>query len=155
MRHGGKISVILMAILHYASKQSKPKRPFPLDASILVLIAVLALVAFRFLGVRRESLSGKPTAAIYRMRDIARALQSFESDCGRFPTSAEGLQALLKCPPSVTGRWKGPYLSDLEEDPWEHAFLYACSGSPNAAYQLSSAGPDGVPGTSDDIPYAP
>jgi len=86
---------------------------------------------------------------------IKTTLGMFEVDCGRYPTTSEGLDALLKLPnnTSITN-WHGPYLekaSDLE-DQWGHKFGYRCPGNRNPnGYDLYSAGPDGKEGTADDI----
>ena len=79
----------------------------------------------------------------------------FDADCGRYPTTAEGLKALLEKPngSSITN-WQGPYLkkaSDLE-DPWGHEYIYRCPGIHNTnLYDLISMSPDGRSNTDDDI----
>lgn len=74
------------------------------------------------------------------------ALRVFREDCGRFPSSAEGLSALA-ADPGVRG-WRGPYVRNLRPDPWGHPFLYSESAT---GVRLLSSGPDGVAGTADDI----
>ncbi|HUB86663.1 MAG TPA: type II secretion system protein GspG [Verrucomicrobiae bacterium] len=81
---------------------------------------------------------------------IKSALDQFEVDNAFYPQS---LQDLLKQPAGAT-HWIGPYLDPpkLPVDPWGHEYFYACPGKHNTnSYDLFSAGPDGKPGTDDDI----
>ena len=81
------------------------------------------------------------------------ALGIYELDNGAFPSTAEGLAALVRKPQGEKG-WKGPYvdLKAIPLDPWGNAYVYRFPGvkHPNR-YDLSSWGPDGKPGTADDI----
>jgi general secretion pathway protein G len=90
----------------------------------------------------------------YPMQMVKPALGMFAVDCGHYPTTAEGLEVLLKLPnnTSITN-WHGPYAvaNDLK-DPWGHEYIYRCPGIHNIdGYDLSSMGPDGKEGTDDDI----
>lgn len=80
----------------------------------------------------------------------------FSVDCGRYPTTAEGLNALITCPTDISPKlWKGPYLdsSKLLRDPWGHDFVYRCPGIHNTnAYDLYSKGPDGISKSDGDDP---
>jgi type II secretion system protein G len=89
-------------------------------------------------------------------KDIAilrTALSIYEVDSGRYPTSAQGLASLLKQPEGAKN-WKGPYLQldEIPKDPWGNPYFYLCPGVRNeGGYDLSSNGPDGKPGTDDDV----
>ncbi len=74
------------------------------------------------------------------------ALDAFRKDCGRFPSTEEGLAALVS-DPRVEG-WKGPYIFKLNPDSWKQLFIYVSNVS---SIRLSSAGPDRKAGTADDI----
>ncbi len=74
------------------------------------------------------------------------ALDAFRKDCGRFPSTEEGLTALV-ADPRVEG-WKGPYIFKLNPDPWKQVFIYT---SDISSIKLFSAGPDSKAGTPDDI----
>lgn len=68
---------------------------------------------------------------------------------GRFPTTEEGLEALIKRPTGVgTDRWQGPFLKETEIplDPWENPYVYVHPGRINPDYDIISYGADGVPG---------
>ena len=58
------------------------------------------------------------------------ALNSFEIDCGRYPSTAEGFAPLLARPAGVTN-WHGPYLESVPKDPWGHAYVYRYPGIHN------------------------
>jgi len=81
---------------------------------------------------------------------LAAALEQFRQDCGRYPTAAEGVTALLAPPPQLSG-WRGPYTRGVT-DPWGGAFSYIPPPTPTSgAYRLTSAGPDMRAGTADDL----
>lgn len=99
---------------------------------------------------------------------LSGSLDAFEVDIGRYPTSDEGLNALLVCPASVTEKlWRGPYIgpcgipikpSELDSirylrDPWNNKYRYTyTSDHPHdRLYDIISAGSDGRFGTKDDI----
>lgn len=92
-------------------------------------------------------------AAQAHLTRIAAALNAYAADCGRYPTTAEGLEPLLAQPAGAQG-WRGPYLDAwwVNADPWGHAIRYIESGDANRQpYRLVSAGPDGKFETRDDI----
>jgi general secretion pathway protein G len=80
---------------------------------------------------------------------LGAALDAFATDGGRYPTNSEGLSALIY-PPQDVRKWNGPYLRSpaLATDPWGSRYSYTETGG---AYRVASPGPDGKPGTSDDI----
>jgi len=117
---------------------------------VLVIIAILAGIVLPRLVGRREQ--AQKTAALDQIANFKTALNNFEIDNGRFPTSDEGLQALLT-KPSDLADWKGPYLdvSKLPQDPWNHPYIYRFPGTNGKDYDLISEGADGQEGTADDI----
>ena len=78
------------------------------------------------------------------------ALQRFETDNGRFPTTEEGLQALVENPGNLPN-WKHSYIEKLPNDPWGHPYIYRCPGTGSKDFDLLSCGPDGHEGGGDDI----
>jgi type II secretion system protein G len=91
----------------------------------------------------------KSLYARWDLAAIKTALFSFELDNGRFPTSQEGLKALVE-KPSGLPQWR-QYLSAIPRDPWDHEYHYSSPGTGGNDFNLSSAGPDGKPGTADDV----
>jgi len=118
---------------------------------VIIIIGVLvAMVAPRLTGRSRQAREAATQADINA--HLSAALDLFELDNGRFPTTAEGMDALRTAPPGVR-RWKGPYLKrPMPMDPWGRPYIYRSPGQHNQEdYDLFSNGPDGVEGNKDDI----
>jgi general secretion pathway protein G len=118
---------------------------------MVILVTLATLVVPRFAG-RAES-TKKQAAAVDIKSNIRVALGMFETDCGRYPTTAEGLAALVNQPQNAPN-WQGPYFENsiMPKDPWGNPYIYECPGQHNIkGYDLSSCGPDGQPGGGDDI----
>ena len=92
----------------------------------------------------------KALHARWAMSALRRALRNFEIDNGRFPTSQEGLNALVHKPAADLPNWR-QYLDGTANDPWDHPYHYASPGAAGKEFDLFSAGPDGKPGTADDV----
>jgi len=117
---------------------------------VLVILAVLAAVVVPRLAKRGEQ--AKNAAALTDISNLETALDAFEVDTGRYPTSQEGLTALTQQPGGLTD-WKGPYLKRaVPNDPWGNAYVYRIPGQHNTeGYDLYSAGPNGQEGDTDDV----
>jgi len=82
---------------------------------------------------------------------LSQAVASFEIDNGRYPTADEGLDALVKKPKAADlANWRQE-AEKLPVDPWGHAYLYKIPGEKNTDFTIYSCGPDGKPGTADDV----
>jgi general secretion pathway protein G len=120
---------------------------------VLIIGILMAVVVPRMVGRTKTARLGAAKASL---KGIGTALSSFEVKAGRFPTTQEGLAALLKKPSDLNDdEWDGPYLSDFPKDPWGQEFIYASPGTINADYDLISKGPDKQENTADDITNAP
>mgnify|MGYP001556815902 FL=1 len=122
---------------------------------ILIAIALLViLVGILVANYPTVIVSGQTDATRIFVQDtVDTPLLTYHLDTGNYPTTEEGLQALIVQPATVTG-WKGPYLryTTLPQDPWHHEYHYAFPGIHNLkGYDVWSDGPDGISGTSDDI----
>jgi general secretion pathway protein G len=83
-----------------------------------------------------------------QMTAFTDALDRFHQDCGRYPTSAEGLAALIQ-KPAGCDTWKAYLdLDALPQDPWDRDYTYSLTGK--GSFQITSAGPK-EDETSDDI----
>ena len=117
---------------------------------VLVILAVLASVAvpvyFNKVDISRRD------ATKAEISTLKEALARFELENGRFPYTAEGLEALVVMPAGLEKTWSGPYVDKIPEDKWGHAYFYQYPGSENEnTYDLASAAKDGIFGTADDI----
>ena len=117
---------------------------------VLVILGVLAAVVLPNLAGKSEK--AKIGAAKADITVIDTALDDFNTDIGHYPSSDEGLRALIE-PMNVKG-WSGPYLkrNDVPKDPWGKDYIYRFPPSHNKGWpDVSSLGPDGQEGTADDI----
>jgi general secretion pathway protein G len=120
-------------------------------AEIMLVIAIIGILASvvvpRLTGRTQEA---RTQATRLQIENFVMALDAFEHDCGRYPGTDEGLEALREAPSGATG-WKGPYLRKrVPLDPWRNAYRYRYNGAP-ADYELLSMGPDSREGGSDDL----
>jgi general secretion pathway protein G len=107
-----------------------------------LLIGLVAPAALRQLG------SAKEKVAHQSIERLAGVLDIYKLDVGIYPTTEQGLQALITRPSGVT-RWNGPYVKGerVPEDPWGRPFIYRSpSQRPGHDYDLLSLGPTGQPG---------
>ena len=111
---------------------------------VLVIIGLLAtLVAPNFIG---QSEKAKPKAARVQLENLRNALDMFQLDVGRYPTTEEGLEA-LRVRPNSAPRWAGPYLRDeIPVDPWSRPYVYRSPGEGGGNYDIGSYGADGRAG---------
>ena len=113
---------------------------------LLVVLAILTLLA-GLVGPRvLNQLGGaKSKTASVQIADLDKSLELFKLDVGRYPTTEEGLDALVTRPGSANG-WTGPYLKGgVPTDPWGKPYKYANPG-PNGGIEILSLGADGAPG---------
>ncbi|EHP44244.1 general secretion type II pathway protein G [Cupriavidus basilensis OR16] len=113
---------------------------------LLVVVVIIGLLA-SYVGPKYFSQIGKSEVTVARSQIEAfeRALDSFRLDVGRYPSSEEGLAALLDRPGNLA-RWNGPYLKkNVPLDPWGHPYTYRAPGS-KGDFEIISLGKDGQPG---------
>ena len=114
---------------------------------VVIIGALAAMVVPRLVGRSTQALI---SAAKGDISSIASALKLFEMDNGRFPTTSEGLNALM-VEPSWANKWNGPYLEKRPLDPWGNEYKYVSPGKNHPDFDLSSMGPDKTEGGGDDI----
>lgn len=120
---------------------------------VITIISVLAAVVVpRFFGRSQEAriAAAKQTVA----GTFGIAMDLFEQDTGRYPTTEEGVAALILNPQIVN--WHGPYLksASVPLDPWGNLYKYAYPSELTPSqflYDIVSAGPDGAYGNEDDV----
>ena len=111
---------------------------------VLVLIGiVLGVVGGNFIGRGEKA---KADAAKIEISQIGQALDLYKLETGRYPSSAEGLQALVAAPAGASN-WNGPYWkkTTIPKDPWGNDYRYTAPGQ-KGAYDIVSLGADGKEG---------
>jgi len=125
--------------------QIKDRRGFTL-VEILVVVAIVGLL-LALVGPKiiRGLGKGQQGAAKAQIELLGQALDTFRLDVGRYPTSHEGLNALITNP--GIEKWDGPYLkkNTVPKDPWDKPYVYQAPGT-HCEYDLYSYGPDGTQG---------
>jgi general secretion pathway protein G len=118
---------------------------------VVVIIGVLvALIAPNMMG---QTDKARVTAAAADIHSISSALQMYKLDNYVYPTTDQGLQALVTMPggsPAPKNWNKEGYLPKKPVDPWGNDYIYISPGA-HGAFDLSSHGPDGKDGGDDDI----
>ena len=113
---------------------------------LLVVIVIIGMLA-SYVGPKYFAQLGKSeaTTAKAQIEALAKAMDTFRLDVGRYPTSDEGLNALTAQPDSAKG-WNGPYLKKgVPPDPWGRPYTYTFPVG-NGDFQILSLGKDGQRG---------
>ena len=125
---------------------------------ILVVLAIIGLLAGLAIS-NSDKIFGSSQAAIAKVfvRDsLKTSLVRYRIELGDYPSTAEGMAALLAAPANKSDRWRGPYIDSPGNkaplDPWGEPYQYRYPGTHNkGGYDLYSKGPDKADGTADDI----
>jgi general secretion pathway protein G len=132
------------------TKRARPSRPYGQGftlVELLVVLAILGLLAglvgpqvMKFLG------SSKTKTAALQIEDLSATLDLYRLEVGRYPSTSEGLEALVSDPGNAPN-WNGPYLkkSEVPKDPWGNDYQYRSPGD-NGPYDIWSLGADGEEG---------
>ena len=120
---------------------------------VVVIMGMLsAIVATNVMGSKEQASIEKAGMDI---KALDNALDMYKLDTHRFPTTEQGLDALVNKPtssPEPKSYRKDGYIKDLPQDPWGNDYMYINPGTHNSSrYDLYSLGPDGEDGTDDDI----
>lgn len=135
------------AAARFAAGDGRPgERGFTL-VEILVVVTIIGLI-MGLVGPRVLNYlsDAKSKAAKIQIESFASSLDLFFLDAGRFPTSYEGLAALVQAPANVQA-WNGPYLKGgvVPKDPWGNGYVFRSPGQ-HGTYDIISFGSDGQEG---------
>ena len=116
---------------------------------MIVVLAIIALIAALIV----PTVIGRPDQARASITQtdehtIAGALKMYRLDNGDYPSTAQGLQALVSKPAGepAAANWQHPYLDTMPQDQWGRAYMYRSPGDKGAGFDLLSYGKDGKPG---------
>lgn len=137
------------------------KRPiraaFTLMEVLLVLVILVILAGAVAVPLFTTQQKAYDRAAKADIMNVEKAVKLYQLDLNRYPTTAEGLQALVAPPSSLANpaKWQGPYIEKgrLPTDPWDQPLQYRYPGTHNGTQlpDIWSVGIDGADGTEDDI----
>ena len=119
---------------------------------IMIVIAILGmLAAIVGVGVLKALEGARQGTAQAQIKDLESGLVLYNRDCGKYPSTAQGLQALV-VNPGTCPRWKG-YLekNQIPNDPWGNPYEYFYPGTHGQEMEIISKGKDGELNTADDI----
>jgi len=117
---------------------------------LMIVVVILGILATMVMPkVLSKPEQARRTKAMVDSRSIQSALALFKTDTGRFPTTSEGLQALVTNP-GVPGYDKDGYLERVPADPWGRQYVYISPGIHSKDYDLVSCGKDGEGGGTGD-----
>lgn len=115
---------------------------------IMVVVVILGILAAtiipRFIGTTHDA---RVSAAKSHVAELENALERFYLHMDRYPTTEEGLKVLVEPPAGEDKRWRGPYITQLRQDPWDNPYQYRCPGIHYPTrFDLWSRGADGKDG---------
>lgn len=127
---------------------------------LMVVLVILGLLA-GLVGPRLLSRvdTSKVATADTQVKMLRGALLTYRLDVGEFPSTSDGLAALMRAPADVADYWRGPYLDDeVPLDPWRAPYRYEFPAGNLQGFALYSLGADSAPGgegIDEDIGYLP
>ena len=129
---------------------------FTLIEILLVVVIIGMLVTIAVVNLSGQSKKAKLVVTQRQIDAYKTAIGVYEMDNGFFPSTEQGLEALIAKPGSAPepAHWKGPYLDPpvIRDDPWGSKYFYKCPGEKMPqSYDLYSSGPNRIAGDDDDI----
>jgi general secretion pathway protein G len=117
---------------------------------LMIVVVILGLLATTIMPrILNKPEQARRVKAKVEIRSIETALALFKTDIGRFPTTSEGLDALVS-DPGLQGYDQDGYLTKVPLDPWHNNYIYICPSLRSKDYDLESYGKDGEDGGTRD-----
>lgn len=129
-------------------RTARPQRGFTLIEIMVVVVILGILAAMVVPKIMSRPDEARVVAARQDIAALVQALKMYRLDNKRYPTTEQGLQALVSKPaqPPVPEAWKGGgYVEKLPQDPWGHPYQYLIPGL-HGEIDVFSFGADGAPG---------
>ncbi|MGD0768856.1 MAG: type II secretion system major pseudopilin GspG [Tepidisphaeraceae bacterium] len=131
--------------------RSRVRRGFTLIELLLVMVIIAILATILVPRVVNRVGQAKNTKAQADLSTLKQALTAFDIDNGRFPTTSEGLQALITKPADLPNWQKTLDKNTLPMDPWGRPYIYRSPGNNGTDFDLLTGGPDGQEGSAGAI----
>ena len=125
------------------------RRGFTLIELMIVVVILGMLATIMMPKILSKPEQARRVKAKADIRSLQSALAMFKTDTGRFPTTSEGLEALVSNP-GIKNYSSDGYLDSLQTDPWGNPYVYISPGYHSKDYDLESYGKDGEDGGADD-----
>lgn len=132
--------------------RSQLRKAFTL-LEMMMVMAIIAILVGGVIGLTKNFSGGaRIQKAESEMQSLAAHLLQYKNLAGRFPSSEQGLNALVSKPSSAPKprRWNQS-LKSVPNDPWGNPYIYKMPGKDTSTYEIISLGNDGQPGGDDDI----
>ena len=129
--------------MHSLTKRNLRRKNFSLVELIVVITIIALLSAIVVPKFFVHMAKAKRATAVTQIKNLKQAVETFELACNRYPTSSEGLEALIKNPGDVAG-WEKPFLDSktIPKDPWGNDYIYKIPGDEGQEFTIISYGKD-------------
>ena len=129
------------------NKFNKNEKGMTLLEIMIVLVILGGLIAILATQVQGRLKKAKVRQAQIQISEYGKALDMYFTDCNQYPSTEEGLAALVTAPSTCSNWGPDPYLKKVNKDPWGGDFVYSSTGN---NYQLKSYGSDHKEGGTGD-----
>lgn len=126
-------------------------RAMSLVEIMIVLVIMGSIVGFMVVNVTGQLKKAQIREARIQMGNLSRALESYYTDCATYPTTEEGLGALVERAGSCNSWGPEPYLHKIPADPWGGEYIYEQDGSSFVLFSLGGDKREGGEGVDADI----
>lgn len=135
-------------------KQTKRDRGFSLIELMVVLVILGLIVAVVLPRLGLFMKKGENQSTKLQINALETSLLAYKADMGSYPTTEQGLRALVENVDASNTNWAGPYLKSsksIPKDAWHNDFIYVFPGTHQNDFDLYSKGEDQKENTADDI----